>query len=59
MIRRLLDAILQGIDWLLFPPPPDDMIYCPDCGGTGYNKLWLPCEHCNAIGYVPRYSRRH
>ena len=56
----MIDAF---IDWLisaLIPPaPPDDMIYCPECGGTGFDKYWIPCQHCGTTGYVLKIKENH
>ncbi len=37
----------------------DTMQYCPECGGTGFNKYWEPCPNCGTLGYVPRIKEIH
>lgn len=51
----MIDAFLDWLINALTPPsPPDDMMYCPHCGGTGYGALWTPCPWCGMTGYVPK-----
>jgi DnaJ-class molecular chaperone len=42
------DALIS----FLFPPAPDGAEYCPECGGTGFDKYWTVCPLCHGVGYV-------
>lgn len=46
-LGRLLDTAEQTIV---------DARWCFRCGGRGgkrdHNRWWVPCENCNALGYV-------
>lgn len=50
-----IDHIFDKLIEIFTPPvPPDDMEYCPHCGGTGYGALWTPCQHCGMTGYISK-----
>ena len=53
-----LDRLLAWLFDLAFPPDNDEMVYCPECGGSGIGKNWVPCPYCNAIGYVSKYKSK-
>lgn len=54
MIAALLDKLIGA----LTPPPlPDNIEYCPVCGGTMFGRYWEICPHCHGSGYVPK--RQH
>lgn len=56
MIEEILDRIISS----LIPSfPPDNMMYCPVCGGTGFGAFWTPCQHCGMTGYVPKTEGVH
>lgn len=54
----MIDVFINWLVSALTPPPaPEDMMYCPHCGGTGYDKLWTPCQYCGTTGYISKYSK--